>query len=188
MMVLALLVGCGEPPVAGSTMSGGPSGLEERVAKLEAEVVELRGRLVNKRESEEKEVLGKDAILQAEEWIQGEVTLADGKATLLVSWEEWCPHCKREVPKLQATYEKLHDQGLNVVGVTRMNRGADRAKVDKFIAANKLTYPMLKDDGTMGKHYAVSGVPAVALVKGGKVVWRGNPAKLHENMLLASLQ
>ncbi len=46
----------------------------------------------------------------------------------------------------------------------------------------------MKDDGTMGKHYAVSGVPAVALIKDDKVIWRGNPAKLHENMLKAAIQ
>lgn len=182
-LVSLALVACGEPVLVASDAS-----LEKRVVALEAEVAELKTRVMSKRESQEKEVLGKDAILVAEEWIQGQATLADGKATLLVFWEEWCPHCKREVPKLQETYTKLQSSGLSVIGVTRMNRGANRTKVDKFIAKHGLTYPMLKDDGAMGKHYAVSGVPAAALVKDGKIVWRGNPASLNENMLTASLQ
>lgn len=182
-LVSVLLVACGEPALVSQDAA-----LEKRVLALEADVADLKTRLVSKREAQEKEILGKDAILQAEEWLQGSATLADGKATLFVFWEEWCPHCKREVPKLQETYTKLQPSGLNVVGVTRMNRGANRVKVDKFIADNGLTYPMLKDDGTMGKHYGVSGVPAAALVKDGKVVWRGNPATLNDNMLTASLQ
>lgn len=178
-----VLLACGEPSVVRTDVS-----LEKRVAALEAQVADLKTRVMSKREAQEKEVVGKDAILVAEEWLQGTATLADGKATLLVFWEEWCPHCKREVPKLQETYTKLQPSGLSVVGITRMNRGANRAKVDKFIAEHGLTYPMLKDDGAMGEHYAVSGVPAAALVKDGKVVWRGNPASLNESMLTATLQ
>ena len=46
----------------------------------------------------ELEVIGKPApaTLEVEEWLQGqgEVSLANGKPTLLVFWEVWCPHCK----------------------------------------------------------------------------------------------
>ena len=174
---LALLGGCGGDPA-----------LEARVAKLEAEVTELRGRVVSKREKDEEAVVGKDAIFQAERWVQGESSLEEGKATVLVFWEAWCPHCKREVPKLQASYDKLHEQGLNVIGVTQLTRGVDEPKLKAFIEENHLTFPIAKDDGTLGKHYAVSGIPAVAIVKDGKVVWRGNPANLNDSMLAATIQ
>ena len=35
-----------------------------------------------------------------------ELNLASG-TTFIVFWELWCPHCKREVPKLQKTYDSL---------------------------------------------------------------------------------
>jgi peroxiredoxin len=183
LLSVLVLSACGDPALERRVVA-----LEQEVAALKESLADVQGRVISKRERQEQEVLGKEAILQAEEWIQGTATLADGDATLFVFFEEWCPHCKREVPKLQGTYESLRPEGLNVVGVTRMNRGSNRAKVDRFIAEHGLTYPMLKDDGTMGEHYAVSGVPAAALVKDGKVVWRGNPAKLNDAMLQAAVQ
>lgn len=166
----------------------GDPALEGRVTALEAEVKALQSKLVSKREEAEQAVVGKDAVLKANAWLQGETTLSDGEAQLLVFFEEWCPHCKREVPKLQDTYAKLQPQGLNIIGVTRLTRGGDEAKMKKFIAQHELAFPILKDDGAMSDHYAVTGIPAAALVKDGKIVWRGNPARLHENMLLAALQ
>jgi hypothetical protein len=35
----------------------------------------------------------------------------------------------------------------------------------------------------VASHFGVSGIPAAAVVKGGKVVWRGHPARLSEQML-----
>ena len=37
-----------------------------------------------------------------EYWFQGgsEVNLDDGRTTLLVFWEEWCPYCKKELTQV----------------------------------------------------------------------------------------
>ena len=35
----------------------------------------------------------------------------------------------------------------------------------------------------MSAAYAVSGIPAAALVKEGKVIWRGHPARLTDELL-----
>jgi thiol-disulfide isomerase/thioredoxin len=118
-------------------------------------------------------------------WFQGEkdVELSGKKTTLIVFWEEWCGYCKREVPKLQALYESYKDDGLQVVGLTRLTRGATEEKVKAFITENKLQYPIAHENGSMSEAFKVSGVPAAAVVKNGKVVWRGNPATLSEEML-----
>ncbi len=130
----------------------------------------------------ELELVGKEVTdLEIEKWYQGETSLADGDATLLVFWEVWCPHCKREVPKLQATYEKYHDKGLNVIGLTKVTRGKTDEDVTAFISENKIGYPIAKEqDGKASTTFAVSGVPAAAVVKDGKVVWRGHPAQLKD--------
>ena len=61
-------------------------------------------------------VVGKDAAsLDVDKWYQGSAAdVEGGKATLYVFWEVWCPHCKREVPKLSATYDKFKGQGLTI--------------------------------------------------------------------------
>jgi thiol-disulfide isomerase/thioredoxin len=120
-----------------------------------------------------------------EKWFQGQEKIdLDGDGTMvLVFWETWCPHCKREVPKLQEMYDRLKDQGLQMVGFTRLNRGATEEAVREIITEHSLAYPMAKEDGSLTQYFAVSGVPAAAVVKGRKVVWRGHPARLNDAML-----
>lgn len=131
-------------------------------------------------------VIGKpEAPLTVEKWFQGsEADIKDGKAKLLVFWEVWCPHCKREVPKLAETYNKFNKQGLEVVGLTKMTRDITEQQVNDFIRENNLPYPIAKEQGdAMSKAYGVQGIPAAAIVKDGKVVWRGHPGRLTDEMI-----
>jgi thiol-disulfide isomerase/thioredoxin len=136
----------------------------------------------------ELEVVGKAVPAEwsknIEKYYQGEgnVDLASG-TTLVVFWEVWCPHCRREVPELKATYEKLNSKGLNVVGLTKITRSATEEKVTEFIKENELNYPTAKEDGNLSKEFNVSGIPAAAVVKDGKIIWRGHPARLNDELL-----
>jgi peroxiredoxin len=135
---------------------------------------------------QELEVVGKpEADLQVEKWFTGSASdMQGGKATLYVFWEVWCPHCKREVPKLSETYTKFHDQGLNMVGLTKMTRNITEDQVSAFIDETKVNYPIAKEQGdAMSQHYGVRGIPAAAMVKDGKIVWRGHPARLTDEMI-----
>jgi len=125
-----------------------------------------------------------------EKWFQGEsqVDLTSDKPTLFVFWEVWCPHCQREVPKMEALYESLKDQGLQVVGITRITKSATEEKVRGFIEEHKIEYPIAKEDGSVAQFFNVSGIPAAAVMKGGKVIWRGHPARLNEEMIKGWLQ
>ena len=73
-------------------------------------------------------------------------------------------------------------------GVTRLTRDTSPEQLHAFLSENGVTYPIARDDGTMGEHYAVSGVPAAALVKDGQIVWRGHPSRLNRSMLTATLR
>jgi len=134
----------------------------------------------------ELQVIGREAPKSwgIQKWFQGEkdINLAGG-TTLVVFWELWCPHCKREVPKLQALYEKLKGDGLQVVGLTKLTKSTTEDGVRAFMAEQKVAYPIAKEDGTVSQHFNVSGIPAAAVIKDGKVVWRGHPAGLDETML-----
>jgi thiol-disulfide isomerase/thioredoxin len=131
-------------------------------------------------------VVGKPAPpeLTVEKWFQGQgdVNIAKG-ATLVVFWESWCPHCKREVPKLEETYEKYKGKGFQIVGLTKVTKSSTEEKVQEFITEQKVTYPMAKETGTMSDYFAVSGIPAAAVIKDGKVVWRGHPGRLTDEMI-----
>jgi thioredoxin-like negative regulator of GroEL len=119
-----------------------------------------------------------------EKWFQGEDEVdLDKGTTLLVFWEEWCPHCKREVPKLQSLYSGLKDDGLQVVGLTKITRSATEEKVEAFINQSNVAYPIAKENGELSRYFNVSGIPAAAVIKDGKVVWRGHPAQLNEDQI-----
>lgn len=129
-------------------------------------------------------LIGRDAPpLETEKWFVGETDLESGKATVLVFWEVWCPHCQREVPKLQATYDKYKADGLNMVALTQVNNGKTDADVEAFLAENEVKYPVAKAPQSVPDSYKVMGIPAAAVVKDGKVVWRGHPATLSDEMI-----
>lgn len=138
--------------------------------------------------NEELQVIGKDAPAAwgIEKWFQGEKDVdlkSTSKTTLVVFWEEWCPHCRREVPKLQQVYDNLKGNGLQVVGVTKLTRNVTDEKAQAFLTEQKVSYPIAKEDGTLSTYFGVSGIPAAAVVKNGKVIWRGHPAQLDEAKL-----
>ncbi len=157
-----------------------------KVTELKTKYASTRAAKAAVRTEEDLAIIGKpEAPLSVEKWFQGsESDVKGGEATLYVFWEVWCPHCKREVPKLTATYDKYKDQGLTMVGLTKLSRDVTEDQVNAFLTENKVAYPIAKEQGdAMSKAYGVKGIPAAAVVKDGKVVWRGHPAKLNDDMI-----
>ena len=71
-----------------------------------------------------------------------------------------------------------------MIGLTKQTRGVTDEQVTSFIGENKVTYPIAKEQGdSLSQHYGVRGIPAAAVVKDGKVVWRGHPARLTDQMI-----
>lgn len=120
--------------------------------------------------------------VEVDYWFQGSVDVNSG-TTLVVFWEAWCPHCRRELPNLDETYERLGPEGLKVVGFTKITKSSTEASVRDFIAENEIGFPLAKETGTLTTAYSVSGIPAAAVVKDGVVVWRGHPARLSDETL-----
>jgi len=94
-------------------------------------------------------LLGSPAPEIALKDLQGqEVRLSDlhGKIVLLNFWATWCKPCKEEMPAMQASYEKLRDQGFVVLAVNELE---DVEKVAEHRVANQ---------------YGVVGLPASFLI------------------------
>ena len=136
---------------------------------------------------QELEVIGKETPKEwgIEKWFQGEdqIDLDAASTTVLVFWEVWCPHCVREVPRLQEVYNKHKGDGLQLIGLTKLSKSATEEKLTDFISENKVEYPIAKEDGSTSQYFNVSGVPAAAVVRNGEVVWRGHPARLGEELI-----
>jgi len=155
------------------------------VAKILAQYPNTRAARSATRLKVELDIVGIDAgELEVENWIQGFATMEQGNATLLVFFEDWCPHCKREVPKLEAMWQSHQSRGLNLIGLTKITRSSTEDSVRTLLSDSGATYPVAKEtNSTMTRRFGVSGVPAAALVKHGKVVWRGHPARVTDELL-----
>jgi peroxiredoxin len=99
------------------------------------------------------------------------VRLSDfrGKVLLLNFWYTGCAPCREETPALQAAYQQLSSQGLEIVGVNvRANErsgAAGEADIRSFVQANKVTYPIALDaDSQTGRDYQVYVLPTSVMI------------------------
>jgi peroxiredoxin len=84
--------------------------------------------------------------------------LADlrGKVVLVNFWATWCPPCRKEMPDLQALFDRYKDQGFVVLAISN----EDAAKVQPFIVERNISYPVLLDPGDkVGHSFVVEGNP-----------------------------
>jgi len=79
-----------------------------------------------------------------------------GKVVLVNFWATWCPPCRREMPDMQAFYERYGGQGLVILAIS----DETMEKVAPFIAAQKYTFPVLLDPGrAVNKAFHIEGIP-----------------------------
>ena len=93
-----------------------------------------------------------------------EVKLSDlrGKIVLLNFWATWCKPCKQEMPAMQASYERLRDQGFVVLAVNELE---DVEKVAEHIKTHGHTFLVVMDhDNRVANRYGVVGLPASFLI------------------------
>jgi len=72
------------------------------------------------------------------------VQLSDfaGRPVLVNAWATWCPPCQREMPDLNAYYQKYRSQGFVVLGV---NAGETASQASTYALQLNLTFPILLD-------------------------------------------
>ena len=99
--------------------------------------------------------------------------LAQGKLLLIDFWASWCPDCRKANPDVVAAYQKFHDQGFDVLGVSfDTNKEAWLAAIEK----DGLTWTHVSDlqgwSNAAGALYAIAFIPQNALIKDGMIVAR----------------
>ncbi len=92
-----------------------------------------------------------------------------GKVVLLDFWAIWCGPCIREIPNVVASYEKYHDKGFEILGIS-LDRADAEEKLASFTKQHKMPWPQVYDgkfwQARVGQLYGIQSIPAMLLIDG----------------------
>lgn len=89
------------------------------------------------------------------------------KVVLLDFWATWCGPCVQEMPNVKKAYEKYHEKGFEVVGISLDNSKEDLVA---FLKDKKVPWTTIYPD-TLSEKFLVEGIPATFLIdRDGKLV------------------
>ncbi len=96
------------------------------------------------------------------------------KVTVIDFWASWCKPCRVENPNVVKMYEKYHDKGLEIIGVSLDNNG-QKARWVKAIEKDGLTWPQISNlkgwQEPVAVQYGVRSIPATFILdETGKIV------------------
>ncbi len=88
-----------------------------------------------------------------------------GKVTLIDFWAAWCKPCRAENPNIVNVYNKYHEKGLNIIGVSLDKKAEDWKKAieDDGLTWNHVSNIAYFDDA-IAKLYNVDAIPAAFLL------------------------
>lgn len=87
-----------------------------------------------------------------------EYTLSEykGQVVIIDFWATWCPPCRNSIPTFVKLYNKYHEQGFTILGVSL---DSDEQALRNFSKEMNIPYPVLLGNKEIARVYQVSGIP-----------------------------
>ncbi len=97
---------------------------------------------------------------------------AKGKITIIDFWAAWCKPCRAENPNVVRIYNKYHEKGLNIIGVSLDKKAEDWKKA---IADDGLTWNHVSNlayfNDPIAKSFNINSIPATFILDAeGKII------------------
>ena len=112
-----------------------------------------------------------------------------GKVVLVDFWATWCGPCVRELPNVLKAYEKHHEKGFEIIGISL---DQDKSKLTTFIESKGMKWPQYFDgkgwQNKLAGVYGVNSIPATYLLDvEGKIIAKNLRGDDLEQMVAKSL-
>jgi len=109
--------------------------------------------------------------------------------TILDFWASWCQPCVKEMPNMVALYERFHDKGLGIVGISL---DEDHEQWVKAIKTLGMTWPQVSDlkgwNSYAAQMFRVQAIPHMIVVdKNGTILKSGLRGEALETFIAGQL-